>query len=67
MNSHFSRFDKLNVDENQAIIDKTCTFKGAYKYLTNLNLTNQTDLSNSSNFFDVKISLRTVTLLIVLL
>ena len=29
-----------NVDENQEIEGKTCTFKGAYKQLTNLNLTN---------------------------
>ena len=39
-NSDFSRFDELNVDENEEIVGKTYTFKGAYKHLTNLNLTN---------------------------
>jgi len=34
-NLYSIRFDEINVDENQDIAEKTCTFKGAYKHLTN--------------------------------
>ena len=54
MNSALQRFDELKVDELLVLV------LIIRKSLTKQILMNPTDSSNSSNYFDVKISLRTV-------
>ena len=56
--AHFIRFDKLNVDENQEIVDTTCTFKGAYEHMMiTFDIIKLINFVKFINFSYIKISL----------